>query len=73
MTLDELEKECRFHLDDLHPQFVDDLDSRLARALLAMPPVVRAAHAERDDHDWKCACRLCTAIDTLRREMGGGS
>lgn len=59
---------------------MDDRE-RLARAVLAMLPVVRAAENLRVVHDadervsnveiqQRCDCALCSAVDTLRAEMG---
>jgi hypothetical protein len=64
MTIDELEKAAKGILK----YGVTNDSIILARAVLAMLPVVRAAEAWRDSHAWGQG-ELAMAIDEFRRVM----
>jgi hypothetical protein len=78
VTLDSLE---RLSVDMLAVADQHGQDNRLARAVLAMLPVVRAAEELRVVHDadelvanreiqLRCDCALCTAISAMRTAIG---
>lgn len=72
--LDDIERLARFVAPgDIHPQFKDDDEVVVARALLAMLPVVRAALAwadpESDQDDTRECNALMDAVDQMRRTL----
>lgn len=76
--LDEAEKLAREHLDNKTPPLVSCCD--IARALLAVVPVVRAAEEVKRgcdcEYDYRCGrcqavCDLNDAIDQMRLALGG--
>lgn len=73
MTLDELERmaEGYKHLDDPADPYPAETVGQLARAVLAMVPVVRAAYAYRDakDFDTYEATQLEESVDALRARL----
>ena len=90
MTVEDIERRARRHLDDLLAIYGrlpptqgsgDMLAHDLAKFVLAVLPVVRAAEGLREVHDADelvsntepkpCDCALCSAIDTLRAAMEG--
>lgn len=77
MTLEEAEKECRSILDIQERYGVsfpsEEAAGNLARMLLHVLPVVRAAEEVNDAADrqseWSAVSNLCRSIIKMRREM----
>lgn len=73
MSLDDVEKLARDYVwASKETGNTGSIADDLARALLAVLPVVRAAEAWRDDVCGPRACILLDAIDEMRRAIGGG-